>query len=122
MKRYALLMLAISGLVGCTQYKKLTGQEHEGSGADNGQHLIASVGTLPVSGTLTFAPVLDSSETLVSVKVRIAGVLTGIDTTPSAGPYYAFDKPSGVLSVYNYAGEIAVYYQSPYAAGTHSLS
>ncbi len=124
-----LMLLVVVPMVGCTQYKKLTGQDTHTDSVETGPFLIAEVGMLPVSNTLTFSPAFDSSETLLTVKVRMSGVETEISSTVSGGTYYSFDGTT--LTIYNYnaaanlggnSDNFHLYYRSPYRAGYHSVS
>lgn len=124
-----LAALVASSLMGCTQWKKLTNAEGSGSG-NAGPQVVAASGFVPASNTLTFTPTLDASETIIGVRVRIAGVLTDLTDTPSASPYYTFDQPSGVFTFHNttadtsgnFADNFSIYYHSPHPAGYHTVN
>lgn len=120
-------VLAVS-MIGCTQYKKLTGHEDR-EVSSTGPHLIAASGALPGSNTLTFSPAFDSSESMQAVRVRVSGVLVDVSDAVSGGVYYSFD--GATLTIHNYVAagnqgnnpdNFAVYYMSPYPAGFHSVS
>lgn len=126
-RKIMLMLLVASPLIGgCTQYKKLIGQDSSHDAPATGPQLIASVGLLPGSNVLTVTPSFDGTETIQSVRIRIAGVLTTITDTPAAGEYYTFDGTT--FTVYNYdaaanlgghSDNFAIYYVSPYAANFH---
>lgn len=130
MNRKLILMaiMAMPLIGGCTQFKKLTNTDAEEFKPDPGPYMIAEVGILPVSNVLTVTPPFDSSETLISVYIRVSGERTQIYDAAVAGPYYSFDGTT--FTVYNYDGaanisghpdNFTVYYRSPYPAGYHTM-
>lgn len=129
MKRKLILMLLVASplIGGCTQYKKLIGQDSSHDAPAAGPHLIAAVGLLPGSNVLTVTPSFTATDTLQTVRIRIAGVLTTISDTPSASEYYSFDGTTFTVYNYNAAANLggfsdnfAIYFVSSFPAGYHS--
>ncbi len=121
--------------VGCTQYKHFMGQDHEGAG-NSGVNTVVIEAVIPIGGVLTFDPVLDTTESVVAVKVRTdrtaATPFTELDRLSAfdgarTTPYYTFDSTTSQLHIYNHTAtgsaydDLHVEFNSSRPAGTHTF-